>query len=579
MRVDRPSYPRFARWLAYLAAGGLGLVLHASLETGSLPQSFLYDGIGASAIVVALVAVWTLRPDRPAPWLLMAFGQALFVAGDLTWNYFEIVGEDPFPSVADVLYLAGYPFIALGLFLLIRRRLAGGDRGGVIDAAILTTAVAILSWTFLIQPQLAVADIDALSLGISLAYPVADLLLIGVAMGLLTTPGARTVSFRLLGISLLLLLVADQVYAVQNLDGSYVSGGPIDSLYILSYLLFGASALHPSMRRLTDPHPVVVTWLGLTRLACLAAAMVTGPLLVTLGPAGDGSLTVVAGGTAVLSLLVLVRLAGLVGLLERDVSARRVLEARLTYQAYHDPLTGLANRRRFVDDTTVALAARREPGSLAVLFLDLDDFKTVNDELGHAAGDQLLAAVADRIRGGVRDTDLAARLGGDEFGILLRDVPDVAYAADAAARLLEFARGADGRERPRGHRGCQHRHRARWRPDSRRRRSPRPSRHRDVSSQGAGQGPPSRLRRAGDDRLGRRERRPGRTSGASPTRAVIPQADRASPGPRARTGLDSRGDGDPALPAPPGPLPGDRPSPPCLRGPLSRDDPSLPRYW
>jgi diguanylate cyclase (GGDEF)-like protein len=436
MRADRPSLRRIAPWLAYLAAGVLGLVLHASLQTGSLPQSFLYDGIGASAIVVALIGVWMLRPDRPAPWLLMAFGQALFVAGDLTWNYFEIIGEDPFPSVADVLYLAGYPFIALGLFLLIRRRLAGGDRGGVIDAAILTTAVAILSWTFLIQPQLAVADIDPLSLGISLAYPLSDLLLIGVAMGLLTTPGARTVSFGFLGMSLLLLLVADQVYAVQNLDGSYVSGGPIDSLYLLSYLLFGASALHPSMRRLTDPYPVIVTWLGLTRLACLAAAMVTGPLLVTLGPAGDGSLTVVAGGTAVLSLLVLVRLAGLVGLLERDVSARRVLEARLTYQAYHDPITGLANRRRFVDDTTVALAARREPGSLAILFLDLDDFKTVNDELGHAAGDQLLVAVADRIRGGVRETDLAARLGGDEFGILLRDVPDVAYAADAATRIL-----------------------------------------------------------------------------------------------------------------------------------------------
>jgi diguanylate cyclase len=437
MRADRPSLRRIAPWLAYLGAGVLGVALHTVLETGSLPQSFVYDGVGASAIVVALIGVWMLRPDRPAPWLLMVFGQALFVAGDLTWNYFEIVGEDPFPSVADVLYLGGYPFIALGLFLLIRRRMAGGDRGGVIDAAILTTAVAILSWTFLIQPQLAIADIDALSLGISLAYPLADLLLIGVAMGLLTTPGARTVSFRLLGASLLLLLVADQLYAIQNLEGSYVSGGPIDSLYLVSYLLFGASALHPSMRRLTDPYPVVVTWLGLTRLACLAAAMVTGPLLVTLGPAGDGSLTVVAAGTAILSLLVLMRLAGLVGLLERDVSARRVLEARLTYQAYHDPLTGLANRRRFVDDTTVALAARREPGSLAVLFLDLDDFKTVNDGFGHAAGDQLLAVVAERIRTSVRETDLAARLGGDEFGILLRGVPDVAYAADAATRLLE----------------------------------------------------------------------------------------------------------------------------------------------
>ncbi len=72
-----------------------------------------------------------IDPDRIAPWLLMAFGQALFVAGDLIWNWYEIIGEDPFPSMADGLYLAGYPFIALGLLLLIRRRLAGGDRGGL----------------------------------------------------------------------------------------------------------------------------------------------------------------------------------------------------------------------------------------------------------------------------------------------------------------------------------------------------------------------------------------------------------------------------------------------------------------
>ncbi len=190
------------------------------------------------------------------------------------------------------------------------------------------------------------------------------------------------------------------------------------------------------MRRLTDPHPVAVTWLGPVRLACLAAAMITGPIVVTFGPQGDGGLIVVAAGSAALSLLVLMRLAGLVGLLERDVAARRVLEARLTYQAYHDPLTGLANRRRFVDDTTTALAGRSAPGSLAVLFLDVDDFKTVNDELGHAAGDELLAAVADRIRSSLRETDLAARLGGDEFGVLLTDVSSEEYAVAAATRLL-----------------------------------------------------------------------------------------------------------------------------------------------
>jgi diguanylate cyclase (GGDEF)-like protein len=231
--------------------------------------------------------------------------------------------------------------------------------------------------------------------------------------------------------------VADTIYALQTIDGTYVSGSSLDLAYLVSYLLFGASALHPSMRRLTDPHPVVVTWLGSVRLTSLAAAMVTGPILVTLGPQADGGLVVVAAGTAILSLLVLMRLAGLVGLLERDVAARRVLEARLTYQAYHDPLTELANRRRFVEATTTALNGRSAPGALAVLFLDLDDFKTVNDGLGHAAGDELLAAVADRIRTSVRETDVAARLGGDEFGILLVDVPGIDYATDAASRLLK----------------------------------------------------------------------------------------------------------------------------------------------
>jgi diguanylate cyclase (GGDEF)-like protein len=432
----RPS-ARSAAWLAYLAAGVLAMAVHAAMETGSLPQSFLYDIIGASAVGMALFGVWLHRPDRAAPWLFMAAGQALFVAGDLTWNYFEIIGEDPFPSIADGLYLAGYPFIAFGQFLLIRRRIAGGDRGGLIDAAILTTAVAILSWTFLMQPQVAASDIDPLSLAISLAYPITDVLLIGVAMGLLTTPGSRTVSFRLLAGSFALLVVADTVYALQTLEGTYVSGGTIDTVYLASYLVFGASVLHPSMRRLTDPHPVVVTWLGPVRLASLAVAMVTGPILVTLGPQADGGLVIVATGTALLSLLVLVRLAGLVGLLERDVAARRVLEARLTYQAYHDPLTELANRRRFVEATTTALANRKAPGSLAVLFLDLDDFKTVNDGLGHAAGDQLLAAVADRIRAGVRETDVAARLGGDEFGVLLTGVSDPATAVTTAGRLLD----------------------------------------------------------------------------------------------------------------------------------------------
>jgi diguanylate cyclase (GGDEF)-like protein len=220
------------------------------------------------------------------------------------------------------------------------------------------------------------------------------------------------------------------------MNETYVSGGAIDTLYLISYIVFGVAVAHPSMRRLTDPHPVAVTWLGPVRLACLAVAMVTGPILMTFGPGANGGLVVIAVGTALLSILVLVRLAGLVGLLERDVAARRVLEARLSFQAFHDPLTGLANRRRFVEQAEAALAGRTVPGTIAALFLDLDDFKTVNDSLGHAAGDDLLVAVGDRIRTTMRETDLAARLGGDEFGILLVGIPDPGFATTMSSRLL-----------------------------------------------------------------------------------------------------------------------------------------------
>jgi len=435
-RMSRVKLPGVQLWSAYLVVGALALVVHANLETGSLEQSWFYDVVGASAVLAAIVGIIRNAPDRRLPWMFMAAGQALFVAGDVLWNWYTMIGEEPFPSLADVLYLAGYPFMAAGIFLLIRRRIGGGDRGGLLDAAILTTACAILSWTFIIQPQMGGSDLDPLSLAITLAYPVIDLLLIGFAMGLLTTPGARTTSFRLLGASLVALVVADHVYAVQNLDGSYLAGGPVDTLYLVAYLTFGASVLHPSMRHLTDPHPVAVTWLGPVRMVGLAVAMVTGPLLVTLGPDSAAGLTVVAAATALLSLLVLARLAGLVGLLERDVDQRRKLEAQLSFQAFHDPLTGLVNRRRFVEQAEAALKTRARPGSVAALFLDLDDFKTVNDSLGHAAGDELLVTVAERMRASLRSTDVAARLGGDEFGVLLFDIPSVSFARTVATRLL-----------------------------------------------------------------------------------------------------------------------------------------------
>jgi diguanylate cyclase (GGDEF)-like protein/PAS domain S-box-containing protein len=123
----------------------------------------------------------------------------------------------------------------------------------------------------------------------------------------------------------------------------------------------------------------------------------------------------------------------------RDISERRRDEEQLAFLAYHDPLTGLPNRALVEQQLDLALArARRGESAVALMFVDLDDFKEVNDRLGHAAGDELLTGVAARLRGVLRDTDVLARQGGDEFLVLLSDLnePPAPAAELVGAKLL-----------------------------------------------------------------------------------------------------------------------------------------------
>ncbi len=122
----------------------------------------------------------------------------------------------------------------------------------------------------------------------------------------------------------------------------------------------------------------------------------------------------------------------------RNVNERKILESKLTHQAFHDSLTGLANRVLFRDRVEHALLrAKRQKVSIAVLFLDLDNFKNINDTLGHAVGDELLSVIAEQLKGSVREIDSVARLGGDEFAILLEDANQPEDSTLVAKRILE----------------------------------------------------------------------------------------------------------------------------------------------
>ena len=137
------------------------------------------------------------------------------------------------------------------------------------------------------------------------------------------------------------------------------------------------------------------------------------------------------GGTAVDGVVVTVR----------DVTEQRNLERQLSHRAFHDELTGLANRALFLDRMDHALrVVRSESDPVVVLFVDLDDFKAVNDHLGHGVGDEVLNEIADRIRGAAGAGDTAARLGGDEFAVLLEDRGGIDRAIDVAEGLLEALR-------------------------------------------------------------------------------------------------------------------------------------------
>jgi diguanylate cyclase (GGDEF)-like protein/PAS domain S-box-containing protein len=705
----RANWRSFA-WAGYIAVtcALTGLYLFVPPFTGNGP---LINGLGLSGVVAIVVGIRMHKPRARAAWWLFAAGQFLFFSGDLyTYSYPKLLGADVgFPSIGDGLYLAVYPVLMAGLFVLVRRRNPRRDRSALIDAVILTIGVGLLSWVFLIAPNIHLSGLSWLAKSVSVAYPLGDVLLLAAAIRLAVDAGKRTPAFWLVVSSIVCLMVTDSAYNYALLKNTYNHQLIYDAGWIVYYLLWGTAALHPSMRALEEPASDARTRLTPLRLALLGGACLIAPAIRFGQSVSNPDVLVLIVASAVLFLLVVVRMAGLVRqeervvsreralrgagidlvaaagheqvaaaaisaahsllgaeppvrlvlvsdgeavvaassdgangtpighatrdwllreccdsvrifradlsphvrgdlrLLEgqttivapltvrgevrgalvvappdsvtgeltdalgalatqvslavegaslaadlhrrqsearfrslvahssdlitvldvqgivtyqspsiqgvlgysvdevegqrfdrlvcesdrpllaqlisadgsrgseahtiecsvrhrdgtilrfevqytdllddehvrgavlnsRDISERKAFEDQLAHQAFHDPVTKLANRALFSDRVEHALMrAERGTPKIAVMFIDLDDFKTVNDSLGHAAGDEVLQEVGRRLKIAVRPTDTVARFGGDEFAVLLDGVDGSADAADAAARIL-----------------------------------------------------------------------------------------------------------------------------------------------
>ncbi len=355
-------------------------------------------------------------------WKVLAVGLAVYGMGNVYWTIFiRPLDPEPFPSFADVLWLTFQGPLAFVALLLVVRDIA--DRVPLslwLDGAVGGLAVGAVS-AAVVGPVLSVTGGSSAAVLTTLAYPLLDIMLMLVVTAVLAMfhwRPPRGLWFFMGGLAL--FAVADATYLVMTAHESYQPGGPLDAVWVLATILM---AWAPGWAK----RPTGVALPAWVLLGIPIAATICAVALLVYGTGQDRTLHPVA--VALAAGTVIAAMGRLI------VSFREVSTLAHSHQlALTDELTGLGNRRAFYEQVERRLTSAPHVEG-ALLLLDLDRFKEVNDSLGHHAGDNLLCHVAERIAGcliGVND--VLARLGGDEFAVFLLDV-DVDGAETVAQRI------------------------------------------------------------------------------------------------------------------------------------------------
>ncbi|GGK89985.1 hypothetical protein Ppa06_54960 [Planomonospora parontospora subsp. parontospora] len=449
-------------WLVYLLVGGLLAV--ASPLLPALPAVLAQAGVQGATVLVMVVMIRRHGLSRLWPWRMVIVAAlsawlATALGWAVGWTWLKIPQLLHFYNLFTLFaYLLG-----LAALVLLSRRGGGSPRSALLDAGIITVGAAMPAWTFLLHPLLhGVHRVDT-DLVFTVSTPVIDLFMLGLAARLALGKG-RAAWLVLMSLAYGMVFVSDSSHLL-----NLAAGRPDGALTLVAWMawpvLIGSAALHPSLGGAAE---IVTPEVGnRVRVTTFLALTVISPLVSVAGLslAGEGfpgrfhAELVITGLTVLLAVLLVVRLNLVARLAEAraveldrqaeqltaqadELSAalRRqdVLQRRLAHRAAHDPLTGLANRTllgEVLQDAITAHAARPDTPPPALLLLDLDGFKDVNDTYGHPVGDRLLTIVARRLRGLIIGDQVLARPGGDEFAVVLPDAT-VEEALSTAQQVL-----------------------------------------------------------------------------------------------------------------------------------------------
>jgi diguanylate cyclase (GGDEF)-like protein len=363
-------------------------------------------------------------------WGILSAGLLMLVSGGLAGAVLRTTATS-FPSTADFLGLVGQVLTVAGLLGLLRHRLPGRAFDSLFQAVTIALAAGFVVWALGVEVDAGTGSAVPLKV-LALASPLVDLVALWLTARLMLLTDDHPVAYRYLGSAFLCQCVVHATIA-GGVVGSLSPGGELNALALWSYCLWGAGALHPSLRQHFDPVPSrPATSLARGQSAFVLGALLVAPAVIALQAARGQSLhlLVVLPGLLLMPLLIAAQLL-------YKVRERTGAE----YRTQHDPLTGLPNQVLFQDRVSVALTHRDRHGTaFAVMFLDLDRFKGVNDSLGHAVGNELLRAVANRLRRTLRAEDTVGRMGGDEFTVLVPGVTSERDFQIVAEKLLNAFR-------------------------------------------------------------------------------------------------------------------------------------------